>query len=97
MPAYVIANVEVTDPGRYETYKSLAEVAIAAHGGRYLVRGGDSNVVEGAFPGSRFVILEFPDRTTAETFVQSPEYDRARAARAGAAAMNMVVVEGLGA
>jgi len=95
MPAYVIANIEVTDPDRYATYKRLAEEAIAAHGGRYLVRGGDSNVVEGAFPGSRFVILEFPDRTTAETFVHSADYARAKAAREGAAAMNMVVVAGV--
>ena len=97
MPAYIIANIEVTDPERYETYKTLAEEAIAAHGGRYLVRGGDSNVVEGAFPGSRFVILEFPDRPTADTFVHAADYARARAAREGAAVMNMVVVEGLGA
>ena len=95
MPAYIIANVEVTDAGRYATYKSLAEMAIAAHGGRYLVRGGDSDVVEGAFPGSRFVILEFPNRATAETFVQSADYARAKAARAGAALMNMVIVAGV--
>jgi uncharacterized protein (DUF1330 family) len=97
MPAYIIANIEVTDPDRYETYKRLAQEAIAAHGGRYIVRGGESEVVEGAFLGSRFVIVEFPARTTAETFVRSADYARARAAREGAAVMNMVVVEGLGA
>lgn len=97
MPAYIIANVEVTDPDRYEAYKTAAQAAVAAHGGRYLLRGGDSTVVEGVFPGSRFVILEFRDRATAETFVNSPDYARARAARAGAAVMNMVIVDGVGA
>jgi uncharacterized protein (DUF1330 family) len=95
LPAYVIANIEVSDPERYETYKTLAEATIAAHGGRYLVRGGASEVVEGAFPGSRFVILEFPDSATAKTFAASADYAAAKAAREGAAMMNMVIVEGL--
>ena len=95
MPAYIIANVEVTDPGKYETYKSLAQAAIAAHGGRYLVRGGASEVIEGAFPGSRFVILEFPDLATARTFAASADYAAAKAEREGAAVMNMVIIEGL--
>ena len=96
MPAYVIATVEVTDADKYEAYKAAAQAAIAAHGGRYLVRGGDSAVVEGAFPGSRFVVLEFPDRATAEAFVASKDYTVAKAARQGAATINMVIVEGVG-
>jgi uncharacterized protein (DUF1330 family) len=95
MPAYVIANVEVTDPDKYENYKAAAQAAIAAHGGRYLVRGGKSEVVEGAFPGSRFVVLEFPDLATARTFATSTDYAAAKAERAGAASMNMVIVEGM--
>ncbi len=94
-PAYVIANVEVTDPVRYENYKTAAAAAIAALGGRYLARGGESEVVEGAFPGSRFVILEFPDLATARTFAASAEYAAAKAEREGAAIMNMAIVEGL--
>ena len=96
MPAYVIATVEVTDPETYESYKSAAAAAILAHGGRYLVRGGESRVVEGAFPGSRFVVLEFPDRATAEAFVGSADYAAAKAHRLAAASMNMVIVEGVG-
>jgi uncharacterized protein (DUF1330 family) len=95
MPAYVIATIEVTDPAKYEAYKTAAQAAIAAHGGRYLVRGGASEVVEGAFPGSRFVVLEFPDLATARTFAASSDYAAAKAAREGAASMNMVIVEGL--
>jgi uncharacterized protein (DUF1330 family) len=95
MTAYVIANVEVTDPAAYENYKTAAQAAIAAHGGRYLVRGGASEVVEGAFPGSRFVLLEFPDLATAEGFVHSADYAAAKAERRDAASMNMVIVEGV--
>jgi uncharacterized protein (DUF1330 family) len=95
VPAYVIANVEVTDPARYEAYKTAAQAAIAAHGGRYLVRGGASEVVEGAFLGSRFVLLEFPDLATARGFVASADYAAAKAHREGAATMNLVIVEGV--
>lgn len=94
-PAYVIANVEVTEPLAYAHYKAAAQAAIAAHGGRYLVRGGESEVVEGAFSGSRFVLLEFPDLATAEAFAASAEYAAAKAHSAGAATMNMVIVEGV--
>jgi uncharacterized protein (DUF1330 family) len=95
MPAYVIATVEVTDPAAYENYKTAAQAAIARHGGRYLVRGGESEVVEGAFLGSRFVLLEFPDLATAKGFVASEDYAAAKAHRGGAATMNMVIVEGV--
>ena len=96
-PAYVIATVEVSDPARYEHYKTAAQAAIAAHGGRYLVRGGASEVVEGAFPGSRFVVLAFPDMATARSFVGSADYIAAKAHREGAATMSMAIVEGVGA
>jgi uncharacterized protein (DUF1330 family) len=95
MPAYVIANIEVSDPGPYEAYKTAAAASIARHGGRYLVRGGHSEVVEGAFPGSRFVVIVFEDRAAANAFVASEDYAAAKAHRLGAAAMNMVVVDGL--
>lgn len=94
-PAYVIATVEVSNPAQYEHYKTAAQAAIAAHGGRYLVRGGESEVVEGAFPGSRYVVLEFPDMATAKTFVGSADYAAAKAHRDGAATMSMVIVEGV--
>jgi uncharacterized protein (DUF1330 family) len=95
MPAYVIANVEVADAAKYENYKRAAQAVIAAHGGRYLVRGGASEVVEGAFPGSRFVVLEFPDLATAKSFATSADYAAAKGERAGAASMNMVIVAGI--
>jgi uncharacterized protein (DUF1330 family) len=95
MPAYVLVDCVVTDPARYEIYKTLAPPAITKYGGRYLVRGGVTQQLEGDVQPNRIVVLEFPDIETARRFYDSPEYRAARAARAGAAKMNMVLVEGL--
>ena len=95
MPAYLLVDCEVTDPVRYETYKKLAPGAIAKYGGRYLVRGGATTLLEGDWRPNRIVVLEFPDADTARRFYASPEYRSARAERAGAANMNMLLVEGL--
>ena len=95
MPAYVIAMVQVTDPTTYEAYKTAAHAAIIAAGGRYLVRGGKSEVLEGAFPGDRVVVFEFADMAAAKAFMNSPEYAAAKAHRDGAAKMNLMIVEGL--
>ena len=95
MPAYVLADVEVTDSAAYERYRALAPDAIARYGGRYLVRGGATTVLEGNWQPHRVVVLEFPDVATARRFYDSPEYVAARGARAGAAKMSLFVVEGL--
>ena len=60
MSAYIVVDGEVTDPVRYEAYKKLAQAAIAKHGGRYLVRGGETSVLEGEWQPRRIVVLEFP-------------------------------------
>lgn len=95
MTAYLIVDCEVTDPVRYENYKKLAPAAIARYGGRYLVRGGATEVLEGDWQPNRVVVLEFPDVDAARRFNASPEYAAARAERAGAARMNMILVEGV--
>ena len=95
MAAYLLVDVEVTDPVRYESYKKLAPPAIAKYGGRYLVRGGAMTSLEGDWPLDRVVVLEFPDADAARRFYDSPEYGVARAERAGAARMKMVLVEGV--
>ncbi len=95
MPAYLIVDCEVTDAERYEAYKLLAPPAIAKYGGRYLVRGGEMTPMEGDWRPSRVVVLEFPDVETAKRFYVSPEYAAARAQRAGAARMNIVLVPGI--
>jgi len=96
MAAYLLAEASVTDPVAYETYKQLAQTAIAQYGGRYLVRGGASEVLEGGWnKPPRLVIVEFESVEQAKQFYESPEYRAARAARKEAANMNMLVVQGI--
>jgi uncharacterized protein (DUF1330 family) len=94
MAAYVIADVEVTDPAKYEGYKKLTPDAIAKHGGRFIARGGQTATLEGNWRPGRVVIIEFPTFEQARNFYTSVEYTAARRARAGAATMKMVVVDG---
>jgi uncharacterized protein (DUF1330 family) len=95
MAAFLIADVDVTDPAQYEEYKKLAPAAIAKYGGRYVVRGGAHETLEGTWVPNRLVILEFPDLDRARAFYRSPEYAAAKAARKNAATGNFVIVEGL--
>ncbi len=94
MPVYFVARVTVTDPVRYEDYKRAAQESIAASGGRYIVRGGEVTPMEGKEDPRRFVILEFPDRATAEAWYDGPAYAAARKLREGAAEMDALLVEG---
>jgi uncharacterized protein (DUF1330 family) len=96
MPAYVIADVEVSDPEQYKQYMALTPGAVAACGGRFIVRGGRSQVMEGDWHPKRMVVIEFPDYDTARAFYDSEKYRQARDARAGATRQfNMVIVEGV--
>lgn len=94
MAAYLIARIDVTDPARYEEYKELAHAAVGAHGGRYVVRGGDHETLEGDIEERRLVVLEFADMATARAFYHSPEYAAAKARREGAATGQFVLVDG---
>jgi uncharacterized protein (DUF1330 family) len=94
MPAYVIVDIDVTDPVRYETYKKMAPGAVAAYGGKYLARGGQTEVLEGDWQPKRLVILEFASMAQAKAWVDSPEYRPAREMRHQAATSRMVVIEG---
>ena len=95
MPAYVVAMVNVTDPEKYQGYAKLAGPASDKSGGKFLARGGKSEVLEGKFPFARLVINEFPTVEAAKRFWNSPEYQEARSKRLVAADFNMVVTEGL--
>lgn len=93
--AYVIANVDVTDPVQYEEYKKLSSAAMQAHGAQVCVRGGAVEVLEGDWSPSRLVILKFPSNQAARAFYESAEYSLARKARENAAHMRMILVEGV--
>jgi uncharacterized protein (DUF1330 family) len=95
MAAYVIYQGEVLDAERYEAYKLKAAESIEAAGGRYLVRGGAPEVLEGDAPANRTVVLEFPDHETATGWYRGQMYSEARKLREGAAIARMYVVDGL--
>ncbi len=94
MPAYLIVNIEVTDPAGFERYRMAVPPVIAAHGGRYLVRGGELHALEGALPLKRLVILEFPSIEAARGFYAAPEYQPLLALRLASTRSDLVLVEG---
>jgi uncharacterized protein (DUF1330 family) len=94
MAAYIIADVDITDPVKYEDYKKLTPAAIAKHGGRFVARGGQTATLEGTWKPGRVVVIEFPTFEQARNFYSSVEYTAARRARAGAATFRMIAVDG---
>ena len=95
MPAYVIVETDISDPEQYEQYKAASPAAVAAGGGRFVVRGGELAVLEGDWTPSRLVVLEFADLETARRWYASEDYQEAKQLRDGAASLNMVAVEGV--
>jgi len=95
MAAYVIVDIEVTDPEVYARYRELAPPIVAAFGGKYLMRGGATETVEGTWQPKRLVILEFPSMESIHTFYDSPEYAEAKALRQTSTKSTMVFCEGL--
>ena len=95
MTAYVIVDIEVTDPVGYEDYKKLAAETVTHHGGKYIARGGRNEILEGEWRPNRLVILEFPSIEQAKSWLNSEEYAPARSLRHKYARTNMVVIEGI--
>jgi uncharacterized protein (DUF1330 family) len=95
MPTYVIADIEVTDPALFEQYRQKVPATIAAHKGRYLARGGTTQVMEGSWSPHRCVILEFPDMEHFRAWWSSPEYAPLRELRQRSTNTHLVVTEGL--
>lgn len=95
MTAYVVVQIEVRDPDTYEHYKTLAPPSIAAHGGRYLVRGGKVEVLEGGWSPKRLVVLEFPSAERARAWWSCTEYAEPKAMRHASADTQMILVEGV--
>ncbi len=95
MPAYLIAEVDVADTAAYEEYKKITPGAIAAYGGRFIVRGGNVESKEGGWKPSRLVVVEFPSMEQAKKFYDSPEYAPALAIRLKAAKSRLVLADGL--
>lgn len=95
MAVFVIADIEVLAPSLFEEYRQKVPATIAAHGGRYVARGGHTEVLEGSWSPRRCVILEFPDMEHFRTWWDSPEYAPLRALRLRSTNSNLVVTQGL--
>ena len=95
MPAYVIANVTIDDPVRYEDYKRMVPRTLTPFGGRFIVRGGNVEVLEGTWQPERLVILEFPSVDRARAWWNSQEYAEARALRQATSTGTLVILEGV--
>jgi uncharacterized protein (DUF1330 family) len=93
--AYVICDIDVTDPETYEDYRKLSGPSVEQYGGRYLVRGGRVDALEGGWRPHRVVVTEFEDADAARRWYSSPEYTAARAIRQTAATSSFILVEGV--
>ena len=95
MAAYLIAEIRVTDAAGYEEYRNRISPVIAYHGGKYLVRGGKTELLEGADEPGRIVVLEFPTLKKLEDFFHSSEFSALRELRKQSAASRIIAVEGV--
>ena len=95
MAAYVIADVEITDPGRYKDYATRTPASIARYGGRWVVRGGATQVLEGDWDPGRIVVIEFPSVDAALEWFNSDDYQELAAIRRDASTARILVVEGV--
>jgi len=95
MPAYIISDVSVRDAEALQHYRMQAAASIAQHGGRYLVRGGPIQPLEGSWTPSNVIVVEFPDAERARAWYRSPEYAAALVFRDEALSRNLILVDGI--
>ena len=95
MSAYVVVQVDVKDPARYETYRKMVPASLERYGGRFIVRGGATHTMEGDWAPKRFVVVEFPSVERAKAWWDSPEYRAARDLRWATAESQLIIVEGV--
>ncbi len=96
MSAYIIVDTKIEDPVAYEDYKAKARPIAESYGGIYRARGGDMNVIENdLWEPHRLVIVEFPNKETAQAFLSSPEYAPVAKIRHGAAKCSLTIIDGM--
>jgi uncharacterized protein (DUF1330 family) len=95
MKAYVIVDVKITDPERYAEYKKLTPGSLIPFDGKFVVRGGESETLEGTWKPGRMVVLEFPSMQQARAWWSSEGYAPAKALRQSASVTQMILVEGV--
>jgi uncharacterized protein (DUF1330 family) len=95
MAAYIIVEIDIVDPAGYEEYKKLAGATVEKYGGKYVVRGGRTEVLEGDWEPKRIVVLQFDSPTHAKDWLNSEEYREPRKMRHRTARTKMILVEGM--
>ena len=95
MTAYVILDIDVHDPVGYEEYKKYGPPSVEQYGGKYIVRGGKTETLEGDWNPKRVVMLEFESSEQAKKWINSPEYSEGRKLRHQTATSQVIVVEGV--
>lgn len=95
MAAYVIVDIQISDPVLYEDYKKAAAPTVAAFGGKYIVRGGATEMLEGDWTPGRIVVLKFPTAARAKEWWGSQEYAPAKEMRHASASTAMILAEGV--
>ena len=94
MPAYFLVDLDVTDPAGFDEYRKLVPATIQQYGGRYLVRGGAVETLEGDWQPTRIVVLEFPSVEQAKRWYNSEAYRDPKALRFKTAKTRLILVEG---
>ena len=95
MPAYVLAEIEITNPEGYKEYTAVVPATIAKYGGKFLTRGGSVEVLEGDWPARRRVLIEFPSMEAAKRWWDSPEYETPMALRRANSNGRLLLLEGV--
>jgi uncharacterized protein (DUF1330 family) len=95
MKAYIIVDVTIHDQSVYEQYRKLTPDSLIPFGGKFLVRGGDTETLEGTWEPGRVVVLEFPSKEQAKAWWSSEQYEVAKKIRQRSAYTQMILVEGV--
>lgn len=94
MNAYIIVDVTITNPTLYDDYRKLTLASLQPYEGKFIVRGGQTETLEGDWNPGRIVVVEFPSLEKAKAWWSSPEYALAKSIRQAASETKMIVVEG---
>jgi uncharacterized protein (DUF1330 family) len=95
MAGYVIVDVNITDPEEYQVYARQTPATVEQYGGKFLVRGGQPETLEGEWPTKRIVVIEFPSVEQAHAWYNSPEYSAIKGIRQRAANTDLIIVHGV--
>ena len=96
MSTYLIVDQKgITDPETMKTYAAGVVATVEQYGGKFIVRGGDPEMIEGDWPAKRIIMIEFADRAALKAWYESPEYADLKAMRIASSNANLIAVDGV--